>query len=47
MTSALACSGGQDRCIIGQFVKYETTDASNGDTPSGDDLGTSIIKLIK
>jgi Flp pilus assembly protein TadG len=47
MNSALACSGGNDRCIIGQFVKYETTDATGGGPVGGEDLGTSVIKLIK
>lgn len=44
MTSALACAAGQDRCIIGQFVKYETADSFVG-TP-GVDLGTYGFQLI-
>lgn len=47
MTSALACNGGQDRCIIGQFVKFETVDSSSSTPPGGDDLGTTQIRLIK
>ena len=45
MTSSLACSGGQDRCLIGQFVRFETINSAGG--PPGADLGTSEIKLIK
>jgi hypothetical protein len=47
MTSSLACNGGNDRCIIGQFVKYETVDASTSTSTTGEDLGTSQIRLIK
>lgn len=46
MTSSLACSGGNDRCIIGQFVKY-TAIGSGSIVPGGVDLGTSEIRLIK
>lgn len=46
MTSALACSAGNNRCIIGQFVKYETIDIFGSDPGGGADLGTSGIKLI-
>ena len=46
MTSALACSGGNDRCVIGQFVKY-TVIGSGTYVPGGVDLGTSEIRLIK
>ncbi|WP_314213957.1 TadE/TadG family type IV pilus assembly protein [Pseudarthrobacter equi] len=46
MTSALACSSGNDRCIIGQFIKYNTIGAGNT-LPGGIDLGTSEIRLIK
>ena len=46
MTSALACSGGNDRCVIGQFVKY-TVIGSGNYVPGGVDLGTSEIRLIK
>jgi hypothetical protein len=45
MTPALACSGGNDRCVIGQFVKYETVDEF-GSGSGGEDLGTVNIKLI-
>lgn len=46
--SNLACSGGNDRCIIGQFVKYVTIDAATGGgAGSGQNLGTVIVKLIK
>lgn len=44
MTSDLACTGGKDRCIIGQFVKFESIDSFSG-TP-GVNLGTTIIRLI-
>lgn len=46
MTSSLACSGGNDRCVIGQFVKY-TVIGSGNYIPGGEDLGTSEIRLIK
>ncbi|MGM9472273.1 pilus assembly protein TadG-related protein [Pseudarthrobacter sp. YS3] len=44
MTSALACSAGQDRCVIGQFIKYETIGSFTG--PPGAYLGTTIAHLI-
>ncbi|RKR20553.1 pilus assembly protein TadG-related protein [Arthrobacter oryzae] len=47
MTSALACSGGNDRCIIGQFVKFETINSTGNSSGGGTDLGTVDIKLIK
>ncbi|KRE76471.1 MULTISPECIES: TadE/TadG family type IV pilus assembly protein [Micrococcaceae] len=46
MTSSLACSGGNDRCVIGQFVKYSVI-GSGGYIPGGQNLGTSEIRLIK
>jgi hypothetical protein len=46
MTSALACSGGQERCIIGQFVEYVAI-GSGSLVPGGVDLGTSEVRLIK
>lgn len=46
MTSALSCSGGQERCIIGQFVEYVAI-GSGSVSPGGVDLGTSEIRLIK
>lgn len=42
---ALACSGGNDRCIIGKFVKFETTSSGGGGT-GGVDLGTAEIRLV-
>jgi Flp pilus assembly protein TadG len=46
--SNLACSGGPDRCIIGQFVRYVTLeDAEGGGAGSGENLGTVVVKLIK
>lgn len=44
MTSALACNAGQDRCIIGQFIRFDSIDSFTG-TP-GVNLGTSVIHLI-
>lgn len=44
MTSALACTAGQDRCLIGQFVKYESIGSFTG-TP-GAYLGTTVAHLI-
>jgi hypothetical protein len=46
MTSDLACTGGNDRCVIGQFVKF-TAIGSGSIVPGGVDLGTSDIRLIK
>lgn len=46
MTSSLACAGGNDRCVIGQFVKF-TAIGSGSIFPGGVDLGTSEIRLIK
>ncbi|SDI71046.1 Flp pilus assembly protein TadG [Arthrobacter cupressi] len=46
--SNLACSAGNARCIIGQFVKYVTLeDAEGGGAGSGQNLGTVVVKLIK
>lgn len=46
--SNLACSGGNDRCVIGQFVKFATVDDfdGNGSGPA-QDLGTWQVQLIK
>ncbi|MDQ0663517.1 Flp pilus assembly protein TadG [Arthrobacter ulcerisalmonis] len=41
----LACSGGEDRCIIGKFVKFETTSSGGGGT-DGVDLGTAEVRLV-
>lgn len=46
MTSSLACAGGQDRCVIGQFIKYQTIDSA-GSGGGGTDLGTENIGLSK
>ncbi|PVZ60959.1 pilus assembly protein TadG-related protein [Arthrobacter sp. H-02-3] len=46
MTSALACdTPANNRCVIGQFVKFETIDSFGG--TGGTDLGTVDIKLVK
>jgi Flp pilus assembly protein TadG len=45
MNTALACSAGNNRCVIGQFVKFESIDAFGG-SGGGTDLGTVTIKLI-
>lgn len=47
MNSSLACKAGNDRCIIGQFVKFESIDSWTGGGGTGADLGTVEIKLIK
>lgn len=44
MTSDLACTRGQDRCVIGQFIKYESIGTFTG-TP-GEYLGTTVAHLI-
>lgn len=46
MTSDLACSAGNDRCVIGQFVEFAAI-GSGSAVPGGADLGTSEIRLIK
>jgi hypothetical protein len=46
MTTNLACSGGNDRCVIGQFVKFAAI-GSGSFVPGGADLGTTEIRLIK
>lgn len=46
MNSSLACTAGNDRCIIGQFVKFVTI-GSGGGSPGGTiDLGTVDVRLI-
>jgi Flp pilus assembly protein TadG len=46
MTPALACAQPSNvRCIIGQFVKFDSFDSDN-DPGGGVDLGTSKIQLI-
>lgn len=46
--SKLACSGGNDRCIIGQFVKYVSDDDfAGGGGGAGQNLGTFQYQLIK
>ena len=46
--SNLACSGGNDRCIVGQFVKFATVDQFTGNgSGSGQDFGTWQVQLIK
>lgn len=47
MTAALSCTGGQDRCIIGQFVKFESIESSTGGAGGGANLGTVQIRLIQ
>ncbi|SDL51285.1 pilus assembly protein TadG-related protein [Arthrobacter sp. ok362] len=47
MTADLACASGNDRCIIGQFIKFETIDSWTGAGGTGANLGTVDIKLIK
>jgi len=47
MTSSLACAAGADRCVIGQFVKFETIDSTGVNSGGGADLGTVDIKLIR
>lgn len=46
MTSALSCTGGQDRCIIGQFIMFNTIGSGSAPT-GGTDWGTAEIRLIK
>lgn len=41
-----ACSAGVDRCVIAQFVRYDTVDSSQGGG-QGQDLGTPVISLIR
>jgi hypothetical protein len=47
MNSSLACdTPARNRCIIGQFVKFESIDTFGG-SGSGSNLGTVDIKLVK
>lgn len=43
MNANLACSSGNDRCIIGQFVEYKTSTGGSG----GSNFGTSNVSLTK
>lgn len=43
MNANLACSSGNDRCIIGQFVEYKTSGGGSG----GYNFGTSNVSLSK
>ncbi|WP_430296533.1 TadE/TadG family type IV pilus assembly protein [Sinomonas sp. B1-1] len=45
LSASLACSGGNDRCIIGQFIRYTIADP-NFSGGGGADLGSNIIALI-
>jgi hypothetical protein len=48
MNSSLACdTPSNNRCIIGQFVKFESIDSFGNSSGTGADLGTAEIKLIK
>lgn len=47
MNSSLACAQGQARCIIGQFVRFESIDSAGGTPGTGADLGTVDIRLIR
>lgn len=42
---AYACSGGNNRCVIAQFIRFDITDSSFG-PGNGQDFGSSIITLI-
>lgn len=42
---SLACSGGSNRCIIGQFVRFDASVQSTGG--NGQDFGTSAFYLSK
>lgn len=44
MNANLACSGGNDRCIIGEFVQYQTSAGGGG---GGLNFGTSSVYLSK
>ncbi|OOP60649.1 hypothetical protein BMF89_16230 [Arthrobacter sp. SRS-W-1-2016] len=43
----LACPGGNDRCVIGQFVKFATVSDFGGSGGAGQNLGTYQVQLIK
>ncbi|MET1088156.1 MAG: pilus assembly protein TadG-related protein [Arthrobacter sp.] len=47
MNASLACKAGNDRCIIGQFIRFESIESWTGGGGTGADLGTVDIKLIK
>jgi Flp pilus assembly protein TadG len=46
MTTALACAASNNRCVIGQFVKFESIDSFVGGSSGGTNLGTVIVNLI-
>lgn len=46
MNSDLACAAGNNRCVIGQFVRFETIDSAGGTPGTGADLGTVEFRLI-
>ncbi|MGT2461523.1 pilus assembly protein TadG-related protein [Sinomonas atrocyanea] len=41
-----ACSGGSDRCVIAQFIRFDVADPTTGST-TGQDYGTSSVTLTK
>jgi hypothetical protein len=43
MNANLACSAGNDRCIIGEFVQFQTSGGGGG----GQNFGTSSVSLTK
>lgn len=43
MNSNLSCSAGNDRCVIGQFVQFQTSGGGGG----GQNFGTSNVSLTK
>ena len=47
MTADLACTAGNDRCVIGQFVKFESIDSWRRLLARAQIFGTADIKLIK
>lgn len=46
LSTSLACSGGVDRCVIGQFIRFDITDPNIGGS-GGTDYGSNSVKLIK
>lgn len=46
ISSIYACSGGSDRCVIAQFIRFDTSDPSFTQG-GGQDLGTTVVYLSK
>lgn len=46
ISASMACEGGNDRCVIAQFIRFDLSDPSLGNG-TGKDYGTSSVTLTK